>query len=150
MGRFSVPKEDAGYKLSTESAEAAVRELITYYNVDVDAIPDGDIKNAVEMALAKMVNYYRLGLLENIRNPQNVMTVKQHLQDPPGEVREIVYTKMGGKAKRTADGIDLGETFRRTCAVMAFLSGQAADFLENLKGSDCSAMETLYLVFQMG
>ena len=90
MGRFSLPKTEDRYKISEESAEAAVNELIQYYAVDIDAIPGRKDRADVEAAVGKLVGYYRLGLLENLREGGG-LKVKQHFSKPPGEVREITY-----------------------------------------------------------
>ncbi len=151
MGRWSLPKDDSKYVLSEESAEAAVRELVTYYHVDVDAIPDRKDRSAVEAALSGLVIDYRLGLLENLKDSSSGrLKVKQHLQDPPGSISEITYDKMSGKAKVASDGFDANDRYQRIYAIMGFLSGNPPEVIQALSGKDLSAAESLGMVFLLG
>lgn len=147
MGRFSLPK--AEYKLSEESAEKQVRELLAYYYIDVDAIPDKKERAAVESACAKLVNYFRAGYVEIARDGSK-LTVKQHLQDAPGEVAELSYSKMGGRAKLATDGFDADDRYARIYAMLDHLSGSISGTIASLSGVDLSVAEDLGILFLLG
>lgn len=146
MARFGLPKKTDKYKLSQETADAAVVELLAYYEIDVDDLPQE--QKAIAPALfSKISRYYRTGLLENVREG-GTLRVKQHLQDPPGDVRELVYGVMTGAAKLATDGFKDTERYARLHALMGSLC--ETPMLDKLRGADMSAMECLAAVFMLG
>jgi ABC-type Fe2+-enterobactin transport system substrate-binding protein len=149
MSRFSLVKNETQYKLSQETAESAVQELIQFYGVDVDALPDRKQQRSVEAAMSKLVDYYRMGLLENVRDGA-VMKVKQHFANPPGDVREITYGQMSGKHKLASDGYDEDDRYARIYAILGSLAGLPDTAISALSGVDLSAAEDLGLVFLLG
>jgi hypothetical protein len=147
MGKWDLPQADL--PISEESAEKAVKELIAYYHVDVANIPDAKDRRAVEASLNSLQGAYRAGRIENIREG-SVLKVKQHLQDPPGEMRELVYGKMLGKHKRASDGYEQNDRYARIYAILGSLSGNPPEVLEALSKVDCDVAEALGLVFLLG
>ncbi len=149
MGTFSIRKDETKYKLSEESARNAVLELVEYYNIDVDAMPDRKQRGQVESALGQLVRFYRMGILENIREG-GILKVKQTLQAPPGSMTEIIYGEMSGEAKQASDGYDENDRYHRIYAILSFLTGLTPDAIAKLKRADLSAAEDLGLVFLLG
>lgn len=146
MARFGLPKKQDQYNLSQDTADAAVVELLAYYEIDGDDLPQ-EQKALAPALFAKLSRYYRLGLLENVREA-GALKVKQHLQDPPGDVRELVYGVMTGKAKLATDGFRDTERYARLHALMGSLC--ETPMLDKLRGADMSAMECLTTVFMLG
>ena len=147
MSRFSLPTKPDHYKLSQETADAAVVELLAYYEIDVDEIPE-DQRSVFAANLAKLSRYYRMGLLENVRGNDGTLSVKQHLQTPPGDVRELVYGRMTGAVKLTMDAFPPTAFYARTHALMGALC--QTPMLDKLEGNDHSVVECLGLVFLAG
>lgn len=147
MGRFSLQKKE--YKLSDESAQAAVMALVTFYEFDIDAIPDEDGRKIVEASATKLVQYYRMGLIENVQ-VDGSLSVKQHLLDPPGEVKDIVYGRMDGRAKLSTDGFGENARYRRMYALMDHLSQSVSGTIETLRGVDLAVAENLGAFFLLG
>ena len=143
MGRFSIPEPE--YKLSRETGDAAVAELLGYYGINLGVLAD-DQREAIEAMCARLSGYYRLGLVENIREG-GVLKVKQHLQDPPGEVREIVYGRIGGKHRLAGDRYKENERYAKLYAIMGSLSGLGETGIVALSGVDLSVVEVLGILF---
>jgi hypothetical protein len=146
MGRFSLPKKATQYKLSQETADAAVLELLAYYAIDEEELP-AEQRGFAPALFAKLSRYYRMGYLENVREG-NVLRVKQHLQEPPGEVHDLVYGRMSAAAKLATDGFKETERYARMHALMGSLC--ETPILSALSGVDMSVMETLAAVFMLG
>jgi hypothetical protein len=148
MGKWDLP-ESENLPIGPEVAEKAVKDLIAYYHVDVANIPNAKDKRAVEASLNSLQKAYRAGYLENVREG-GTLKVKQHLQDPPGEMRELVYGKMQGRHKRASDGFEENDRYARIYAILASLSGNPPEVLEALSKIDCDLAEALGLVFLLG
>jgi hypothetical protein len=147
MGKWDLPQADL--PISEETAEKSVKELISYYHVDVANIPDAKDRRSVEASLNYLQGAYGAGHLENIREGA-VLKVKQHLQDPPAEMRELVYGKMLGRHKRASDGYEQNDRYARIYAILGALSGNPPEVIEALSKVDCDLAEALGLVFLLG
>lgn len=66
MGKWSRKEDKAEYKLSRESGEQAVRELLDFYGAGINDEDAPEAKKA-EKALDEPVKYYRRGKFENGR-----------------------------------------------------------------------------------
>ncbi len=84
------------YKLSEEAAQDQVDIIFGYYGFDLDDL-EGDAKKAIQQAVRKILKGVRLGHIE-ISNDDDLKIV-QHLQRPPGDIRELVYGPVNGKSK---------------------------------------------------
>lgn len=150
MSRFSLPKKDeAKYKVSEQVADAAVMELLGYYEIEIDELPDKEQQDAMEAISAKLSRFYRMGLLENSR-AEGVLKVIQHLQNPPGQVRDLTYDRMTGGYKLAMDGFKDTQRYAATQSLMASLCGLPLAAMKKLSGNDLSAMECLSVVFRQG
>jgi hypothetical protein len=151
VSRFSLPKkpDDPKYRLSEESADAAVLELLAYYEIEIAELPDKEQQDVMEAVAAKLSRFYRMGLLENSRT-DGVLKVMQHLQDPPGESKDLTYDRMTGSYKLAMDGFKDTQRYAATQALMAALCGLPPTSMQKLKGNDLSAMECLSVVFRQG
>lgn len=150
MGRFSLPKAgESKYPISSEIADAAVMDLLAYYEINIDDLPGQDQRDAMESVAAKLSRFYRMGLLEN-RREGGILKVVQHLANPPGEVKELTYDRMSGAMKLLMDGFKDTERYAASQALMAGLCGLPAASMKQLVGNDLSAMECLSAVFRQG
>ena len=149
MGTFSLNRDESKYKLSPEAATAQVRQLIEHYQIDIDAQPDRKAKAAIEGVCERLVRFYRMGLLENVRDG-NRLTVRQHLANPPGETKDLDWAQMGAKAKLATDGFDQDDRYARAYALIAHLTGLPPQAVHELRGVDLNAAEDLGLLFLLG
>ena len=149
MGRFSLVKDESKYKLSAEAAQAQVMVVIDYYRIDIDAQPDRKSQKAIEGVCERLVQFYRMGLLENMKDG-NVLRVIQHLQKPPGEATTLTWDKMSAKAKLATDGFDQDDRYARAYALVACLTGLPPEAVHKLEGVDLAAAEDLGLLFLLG
>jgi hypothetical protein len=147
MSKWSNPKKEE-FKLSEESAQASVRELIDFYRVDVDDIENETQKAGLELALNRLAKAYRRGELENERDTKG-FHVTQRLVAPPGEVKEITYDELKGALKLQMDGLDQNATTARQHALLGALSGLGATAIGSLHAVDLSTAECLAYVFFM-
>ena len=149
MGRFSLVKDESAYVLSAEAAQAQVMVVINYYKIDIDAQPDRKSQKAIEGMCDRLSNAYRAGLLENVKDG-NILRVKQHLQSPPGEAKELLWDRMSAKAKLATDGYDQDDRYARAYALVACLTGLPPDAVKSLQGVDLGVAEDLGLLFLLG
>jgi len=127
-------------KLSEESAQEQLNQLLDYYEIDFDDIPT-DQKNSFDMIGKKLVKFIRQGRLE-IKIEDGI----QCIQTLKNGSTVITYKELTGKAK-TAMGTKSAEDGNgRIYALMGALSdGEAA--IMQLKGPDLSLAECLGAVF---
>ncbi|MBU1080905.1 MAG: hypothetical protein KKB59_10505 [Spirochaetes bacterium] len=147
MSKWSSTTKEV-FKISAESAEASVRELIDFYRVDVDDIEDDTQKAGLEMALNRLQKAYRRGELENKRSTEGFHVI-QKLVAPPGEVKEIEYAELYGALKLQMDGLDPKAPTARQHALLGALSGLGPTAIGALNAVDLSTAECLAYVFFM-
>jgi hypothetical protein len=142
MGKWSKKIDEKEFKISEESAEAAVRELLDFYDIGVE---DED-KNAPDFnkALDNLALCYRRGQLENSKDDKG-FTVIQHLKG--GET--LAYQQLKASHKKVLDAFKDTETTARTYALMGKLCGLGSDAITKLGLSDLRATEALSLPFFM-
>jgi hypothetical protein len=150
MSKFSLPKKtDESKWLSEEVGNAAVIELLNYYEIEIEDLPDQGQRDAMDAVAAKLSRFYRMGLLENKRD-DGVLKVVQHLQNPPeGNTNPtLIYGRMTGGYRLAMDGFKENQRFAATQALMAALCGLPPSEMKKLTGNDLSAMECLSTVFR--
>ncbi len=147
MTRFKLPKTE--YPLSEDSATACAMELITFYSMDIEAIEDKQTRGIVEDCASKLVRFYRMALLENIREGADLI-VKQHFREKHGDVDSLTWKKMDGKAKLATDGYDPNDRYARAYALADYLTGSVSGTVEKLSGVDLAVVENLGSFFLLG
>ena len=135
-------------KVSLESAEKQMQDLLDYYDIEPHHITTEHGQDAIQTINNRLVAAIRKGRLE-ISIDADGPLVTQHLKHPPGDSPTIVYKEVTAKAKLATDG--LGET-KGTAKVHAFM-GSLADLgpgaIGKLRGVDMGVMEKLFLVFSI-
>ncbi len=144
--KWSNPKKEV-FKLSPESAEASVRELMEFYRIDIDDL-DGAQKASLELALNRLQKAYQRGELANKRGEKGFQIV-QKLIAPPGEVKDLVYDELKGELKLSMDGFNPNDGVARQHALLGAMSGLGATAIGALKAVDLATAESLAHVFFM-
>ena len=144
MGRWArkVDENDV-YKISEESAEELVREVLDHYEIDPQR-NDPEQEKIVEETLNDLLKAYRRGALEN-RKDDNGLTVIQHLKNG----KNLEYRELGGKDRICMEGFDNTRPYSRSYAILGKLCGLGEDAIMKLKGQDWKTAETLAVVFMM-
>ena len=131
-------------KVSEEVARAQVQAILDHYQIDVEGIPDGDIKRGTEGALEKLVSFARQGLFEVTPSP---FKITQHLKAPPGEIKDIAYPELGGRHKVAMDAYEPKAMYKRIQGLMGAMCELGDDAMRKLNGVDMSVMECLGMLF---
>lgn len=137
--RFKVEKKR---KISEENAVVEVQKFCERYDLDTEPV-EGEINKALESFLDSVTEYVSLGYLEFNHDK---FEITQHLQDPPGDVKELVYGQIGGAQKRAMDGYGSDEHYGKVYALMGSACG-LEEAIEKLKGVDLKVVEALGLAF---
>lgn len=129
-------------KISEEAAERSIQEFLDYY--DLDLAVDVERKDIADRILAKLTRAVQKGRLEI--NPDGTMV--QHLAYPPGQVTEVTYHEITGKAKLAAEKIaGEGNNTRRLYAFLGVISKIGINGISALKGPDMALAECIGSVF---
>ncbi|GHV81891.1 hypothetical protein AGMMS49991_04490 [Spirochaetia bacterium] len=144
MSKWSLPKDETVYKISEETAEKSVMQLVKYYRIDIDALPNADAQKSLEGALATLQDGFRRGLLETEIDDDGNMKVIQTLEKGG---QPITYKEMTAKMKRVMDGYPEGTMFERQQALLGALCGFGKDVIGELKRYDLRLAEGLSIVF---
>jgi hypothetical protein len=127
------------YKLSEESAKAALDEVLSYYEIEWS----DKRKEQVEPLLDTIIKGYQRGLLENKHDEDLGFTVIQHLKNG----QTLTYRELKGKDRLVVEGFNETQIYSRTSALLGRLSGLGADAIIGLKGRDWRTAQALSLVF---
>ena len=141
-------KTKTGSKLSLESAEAQLDEMLKYYRIERESIVNEYGKDGVETVCNKLILAIKDGLLE-IAVVDGDLKVTQNLQHAPGDDPTIMYGVLTGAIKITLDKYGEGKSYARLHALMGALAGLPPKAMEALKGADYGTMESLSLLFML-
>lgn len=148
MGKFSLKKNNEGFKLSEEVAVGQVVLLLEHYDIDIDDMSEKvndeikmSVKEAVEQSLEKLTTYVRRGVVEVQKTPDGELIVKQTLIS--GTV--IEYAKMTGKAKLATDRVK--GNYAKTYALMGALGNIPDNDFRKMDARDLAVVEILGSVF---
>jgi hypothetical protein len=142
MGKWSRAEDESKYKLSEESAEAAVRELLDFYEIDT-ARDNPDAERVIDSYIDAIAKAFRRGEFENKRDDNLGFCVIQHLKT--GD--KLTYREMGGKDRIAMEGFDNSRVYSRAYALLGKLCGYGDDAIKKLKGQDWKNAEALAVLF---
>jgi hypothetical protein len=143
MSKWSRKGEPEKTKISAESAEASVRELMDFYKVDIDEYENAQAKAGMELILTKLQKAYMREKLENKRTDGKFKIVL-HCEGTRGE---ITFDELSGEHKLAMDGYDEKQNVAKQHALLGSMSGLGAKAIEKLAPVDLSIAECLATVF---
>ena len=144
MSKWARQENESEYKLSEESAEKAVRELLDFYEIDTDR-SNPEQEKAIDENLDDLMKAYRRGELENAKDDNSGFCVIQHLKNG----NKVTYREMSGKDRIVMEGFDETRFVSRCYAILGKLCWYGEDAIMKLKGQDWKNARALSLVFIM-
>jgi plasmid stabilization system protein ParE len=129
-------------KLSAETAQAEIKKMLDYYEIEIDEIEDADLKRAIKQGYDRLIKAVRLGRLEI--KTEGGLSVVQLLRDGS---ETITYREIDGTAKSAMAGKKPDDSYGKAYALMGSLSGLGEVAIKKLKGVDLSLTEVLGLIF---
>jgi hypothetical protein len=145
MGSRWAPKiDESKFVISEESAEAAVRELLDFYEVDPTRSNQKD-EDALDETIDDLAKAYRRGAFENKRDDNLGFCVIHHLKSG----NKLTYRELGGKDRIVLEGFDGTKTITKTYALLGKLCGYGEDVIAKLKGQEWKDARNLAVVFMM-
>jgi len=142
MSKWARKEDESKYKLSEESAEAAVRELLDFYEIDT-ATGNVEQEKVIDEYIDKIAKAYRRGEFENKKDDTLGFCVVQHLKN--GDT--LTYREMGGKDRIAMEGYDNTKVYSRVYALLGKLCSYGDDVIKKLKGQDWKNAEALAMLF---
>jgi len=130
--------------LSEESALEQFEALSNFYGINLSDLDDGDGEVASNAVKSKFLRAVREGLLE-VTESEDGVGVKQTLLREIGGVKEIKYTQVNGRARKS-----LRKTkghYEQMYTLLAVLSGESIAMYDKMTGRDLAAAEGLALLF---
>jgi hypothetical protein len=139
MGKWYETKKKSDYKLSEESGQAAVMELVNFYGIEFEDT-DGKADDGMDM----LCNYYRMGLLENKQDDTLGFCVIQHLASG----QDLTYREMKGADRLVHARYDVKTQFdEKANAILGKLCGLGEDVIMKLMRDDRRAAVVLSTIF---
>jgi Glu-tRNA(Gln) amidotransferase subunit E-like FAD-binding protein len=135
-------KMEDKYSLSKESAQAELRKMLDYYEIDIDEIEDKELKKAIKAGYDRLIKAVRLERLQVVT--ENGIKIIQTLKSNGSTVE---YREIDGKSKMAMAGKDEKDYYGKSYALMGSLSGLGENVISNMKGVDLSLVETLGMIF---
>jgi plasmid stabilization system protein ParE len=133
--------QEEKYTLSQETAQAELKKMFDYYEIDIDGIETPELKKAIQAGYDRLIKAVRLGRLEV--KAENGIQVIQTLKS--GD--KITYREIDGVAKTEMAGKDEKDYYGKSYALMGSLSGLGETAIKKLRGVDLSLCEVLGLIF---
>ena len=143
MSKWARKEDSNNFKISEESAERMVRELLDHYEIDT-ARSNPEQEKVLDNNLDDLLKAYRRGDLENAKD-DNGLSIVQHLKN--GD--KLTYREMGGKDRIVMEGFDNSMPYSRMYALLGKLCGYGENVIMKLKGNDWKVAEALAVVFFM-
>jgi len=144
MSKWARKEDESKNKLSEESAEAAVRELLDFYEVDTRR-PNPEHEKILDEGLDDLAKAYRRGVFENKKDETLGFCVVQHLKN--GDT--LTYREVGGKERVYFESLDENKAISKIYAMLGRLCGLGEDVIMKLKGGDWQDAKNLSMVFTM-
>ena len=129
------------YKYDKKTAQAEIKKMLDYYEIDINEIEDKDLKRAITQGYDRLIKAARLGRL-TVKLEDGIKVI-QTLKN--GEVVE--YREIDGTAKTEMAGKQTDDHYGKSYALMGSLSGLGENAIKKLKGVDLSLAEVLGLIF---
>lgn len=134
------------YILAEEAAFEQVMELLEYYDIDVEKMPEEgegiSPKAAFERALDQLTEYFRTGQVELNRDKDGKLEVVHHLAGS----ETVTFREVNAKAKLAMDRVK-GTGYSRIYAFMGSLCGLGSAAIEKMPPRDLAVVEVLGTVF---
>jgi plasmid stabilization system protein ParE len=130
------------YKLSKESAQNELKKMLDYYEIDIEAIEDENLKRAIGQGYDRLVKAVRLGRLK-IKLEKGI----EIIQILRSNGNEISYREIDGVSKMEMAGKKQDDYYGKSYALMGSLCGMGESAIKQLKGVDLSLCEVLGLIF---
>jgi plasmid stabilization system protein ParE len=128
--------------LSQEAAEAEIKKIFDYYEIDANEIEDKDQKKFIIANYDRMIKAARLGRLE-VKTEKGIEVI-QHLR---GSDDTVIYKEIDGNAKVATAGKETTDMYGRIYAVQGSLTGLGETAIRKMKGVDLSLCEVLGAIF---
>jgi hypothetical protein len=132
--------------ISQETAQAAVKKLLDFYDIEVDKIKDVDRRHAVEEQIEKLISGVTKGRLEiEVEGPK--CQIKQYLKIPvEGVPNPIVYKEVTGRAQ--AEPCEDNSNPRAKIQVLlGVVSGYGPAIFKAMIGADNSYSQAIGTIF---
>lgn len=145
-------------KISKENAQAQLDLLLDYYLIDVQDVDQtddfytknskkDDVEEGKRSACKRLLRYIQHGLIEVTND--NGLTVTQRLRTPVGEISQLSYRVIDGKAQREMRWADDNDYMGKIYCLMGALSSvpDGANTISKFSGPDIGAVQCLGMIF---
>lgn len=129
------------YKLSEEVAEDQVQLFFDFYDLEVEDIPDDQIK-VLDMSLSRIKKAVRKGRLE-FTESDGVVKITQHLKNET----TIIYGEISGRSKLSMKNKADSDNYGKIYSLCGSLTGIGESGIAKLKGADISLAECIGALF---
>jgi hypothetical protein len=144
MSKWARRENEEAFKISEDSAEKMVRELLDFYEVDTTRTNQAHAE-AIDEQLDELMNAYRREEVENKQDDTLGFCVIQHLKTG----KTLTYRELGGKDRIAFEGYPENKSISKIHAILGKLCGYGEEAIIKLKGRDWQNARTIALVFTM-
>ena len=135
------------FKISEESAEEQISNLLEYYDIEIEDFDNENLKSALATSRRKLVKAIRKGMIE-IKEEDGTPIVYQHLLKPvKGIESPIRYKEVDGRSKRAMKKMSENDYSGRIYAFLGGLSGDGSTIIERFQSQDLTVAECLGTIF---
>ena len=134
-------------QISEEVAKEQFEQFCEYYDFDAEDATAEDVRVALDAATARIIKAIMRGRLE-VKDVDGDITVRQVLKHPMGDVSELSYGVLTGKAKIAMEKKKKQDDHHgKIYALLGSLSGLGEGAISSLRGADLSTAECVGMVF---
>lgn len=144
------------HEITRQLAEQQLEKLFDYYEIDLEKrmksenaekaqVVADDIKDILIRAIMKG----RLEITDDDESPFGGLEIVQTLRRPVGNVLQITYYEVTGKARTAIKDVEKGSPHAKVYALLAAISKQPVAVFLGMGGVDLTCAETLSTVFSL-
>lgn len=144
------------YEISKETADQQLELLFDYYEIELEKRLKADnaekaqaVADDVKDILARAIMKGRLEITEDEESTHGEIKIIQRLRRPVGNVTEIRYYEVTGKARTAMKDVDKGSPHQKLYSLLAAISRQPIAVFLNMGGVDLTCAETLFTIFSL-
>jgi len=142
------------HQVSRENAEKQLELLLDYYEIELEKrLKSDDAEKAQAVADSVqdiLIRAITKGRLEIDEDPEDGgIRIIQTLRRPVGEVSQIRYYEVTGRARTAIKDVEKGSIYNKMYSLLSAVSKQPIVVFHRMGGVDLTTAETLFTVFSL-
>ena len=144
------------HDITREIAEQQLEKLFEYYEIELEKQLKADNAEKAQATaddirdrLTRAIMKGRLEICDDEESQYGGLKIVQRLRRPVGNVSQIVYGEVTGRARTAIKDVDKGSPHAKVYSLLGAISKEPVQVFMNIGGVDLTCAETLAAVFSL-